>query len=67
MRTSRMIHITHNPHELTEEERKVIETAPWYMYVYGVGLIIFPAGTWDCTATVQAKEYLDNLKIPERT
>lgn len=61
-----MMHITHNPHELTEEERKVIANAPWYMYVYGSGLILFPSGTWDCSNTVGAKYYLDNLKIPEK-
>lgn len=61
-----MIHITHNPHELTNEERKLISHAPWYMYTYSVGLILFPSGTWDCSDTVGAKKYLDDLKIPER-
>lgn len=62
-----MLHITHNPHELTEDERKLIASTPWYMYVYGVGLILLAGGsTWDCSDTVGAKQYLDNLKIPEK-
>lgn len=61
-----MRHITHNPDSLTDEERKLISDAPWYMYVYGVGLIVFEDMTWDCSDTVGAKKYLDDLKIPER-
>lgn len=61
-----MIHITHNPAELTDLERKLISSAPWYMYVYGVGLILFPDATWDCSDSVTAKKMLDDLKIPEK-
>lgn len=60
-----MMSIKHNPSELTDDERKVIHSAPWYVYVYSVGLILLPGATWDCSDTVGAKEYLDNLKICE--
>jgi hypothetical protein len=59
-------HIDHNPCDLTDEEVAVIKAATFYMYTYGVGLIFLDNATWDCTNSAAAKDYLDELKIPEK-
>lgn len=53
--------ITHNPSELTEEEEKLIRQSQWYVYGYGTGVIMLDNCVWDCTNSVAAKEYLDEL------
>lgn len=60
-----MIHITNNPHELTPEEIQIIKASTFYMYTYGVGLIFLENATWDPSNSAAAKEYLDELNIPE--
>ena len=62
--------ITHNPTQLTEVEKQEIEKALSYSIVYGVGLIFIKTKTntplsWNCSNSVGAKKYLDELKIPE--
>lgn len=61
-----MVHIKNNPGQLTELESKTIAEAEWFIYLYGVGLIYLSNSTWDCSDTISAKAYLEELNIPER-
>jgi hypothetical protein len=62
-----LINIDHNPTELTDIEKQIIAQANWYMYTYGVGMIWLSNDvSWDCTNSAAAKQYLNDLKIPEK-
>lgn len=61
-----MVRIESNPSALTQEEKALIAKAVYYSYTYGVGLIFLSNGTWDCSNTVGAKQFLDRLGIPEK-
>lgn len=58
--------ITHNVHELTEEEENQIRQSEWYVYGYGTGVIMLDNCVWSCDNSVEAKEYLDELGKVEK-
>lgn len=59
--------INNNVNNLSKEEVLYLQECKWYSYVYDVGLILLPDGSsWDCSNTVEAKAYLDNLGVQEK-
>lgn len=61
------LNIVSNPIHLTPVEAAHIKQAAWFQYIYGVGLIYLSNGSWDCSDSVSALEYLRQLGIKERT
>lgn len=65
-----MTDIKTNPVYLSTEEKDLLSKCITYSYVYDVGLIFLKLAdgshaTWDCSNTVAAKEYLDQLGVKE--
>ncbi len=65
----KFLNIENNVDSLTVAEQKAILSANYYVYAYGVGVIMLHTDTtcinWDCTNSTAAKDYLDKNKIRE--
>lgn len=62
--------ITNNVTYLTDDEKVILSKAAYYSYVYGVGLIFIHLSegsqiSWNCSNSIAAKEYLENLGVQE--
>lgn len=59
--------ITNNVVHLTDEEQAAIRASEWFMYCYGVGVIMTDNNIWwDCTNSADAKDYLHKLGKQEK-
>lgn len=52
---------------LSKEEMEHLQECSWYSYVYDVGLILLPNGSfWDCPVPCEAMKFLDELGLQEK-
>lgn len=62
--------IKNNPSNLTPDEKQELNKAKYYVFVYGVGLILVETTegkhlSWNCSNSVAAKQYLENNSVRE--